>query len=130
MDSNRLNISKIETFFDSLLRGTVTDNLFFSELPSAIDEKWTEMIVVDCNAMADWDAYGRGTVLLMVYVPPMSSGRKNVTVFSNVEKKLNDVIASSTDDVYRIQRRETYTDYDTERNLFVNIIEINLIVLT
>lgn len=130
MDSNRLNISKIETFFDSLLRGTVTDNLFFAELPSAIDEKWTEMVVVDCSAMADWDAYGRGTVLLMVYVPPMSSGRKNVTVFSNVEKKLNDVIALSTDDVYRIQRRETYTDYDTERNLFVNIIEINLIVLT
>lgn len=130
MDKNRLNISKIETFFDSLLRGTVTENLFFSELPPAIEEKWTEMVVVDCSAMADWDAYGRGTVLLMLYVPPMSSGRKNVTVFSNVEKKLNDVISASRDDAYRIQRRETYTDYDTERNLFVNIIEINLIVLT
>lgn len=131
MDSNRLNISKIETFFDTLFRGKITDNLFFTELPPAIQEDWKDMVVVDCSAMVDWDAYGRGTVLLYVYVPPMgSSGRKDVATFSNIESKINQCIQDNTNEIYKIQRRESYSDFDSEKNLFVNIIELNVIVLT
>lgn len=131
MDRNRLNISKIETFFDRLLRGKVTDNLFFSEAPQAISESWKDFIVVDCNGVTDWDAYGQGTVLIYVYVPPMgSSGRKDVATFSILESKINDCIAGSVDDVYKIKRRETYSDYDEDKNMFINIIEISLVVLT
>lgn len=131
MDSNRINISKVETFFDSLLRGKVTDNLFFTELPAAIEDSWKEMIVVDCNGIVDWDAYGRGTVLLYVYVPPMaSSGIKDVTVFSKIEAKINEAISASSDPVYKIIRNETYSDYDDDKKMFVNIISLTLVILT
>lgn len=131
MDSNRLNISKIETFFDSLLRGEVTDNLFFAQPPQAIQEAWKEFIVVDCSGMVDWDAYGQGTVLLFVYIPPLgSSGRKDVASFSAIESKINECIETSSDPVYKVRRRETYADYDEDKNMFVDVIEISLVVLT
>lgn len=130
MDRNLMNISKIETFFDTLLRGTVSDNVFFTYLPDAVEESWKEMVLVDCSAMDDWDAFGRGTVLVMIYVPPMPSGRKNVAVMSSVEQRLNSAIDRCGDPAYRIRRGETYSDYDVERKMFVNIITIELVVLT
>lgn len=131
MDSNLINISKIETFFDKILRGALTDNLFFTDAPPAISDSWDEFVVVDCNSIADWDAYGQGTVLVYIYVPPMgASGRKNVAQFSALEQKLNNIIANSWDNNYRMKRRETYSDFDEDKNMFVNIIEISLVVLT
>lgn len=130
MDANRLNISKIETFFDTLLRGHVSDNVFFTSLPDAVEESWGNIVVVDCSAMADWNAFGRGTVLVMIYAPPMPSGRKNVAVMSSVEQKLNIAIERCNDSVYRIRRGETYSDYDSERKMFVNIVTVDLVVLT
>lgn len=130
MDRNLMNISKIETFFDTLLRGTVSDNVFFTYLPDAVEESWKEMVLVDCSAMDDWDAFGRGTVLVMIYVPPMPSGRKNVAVMSSVEQRLNSAIDRCADPIYRIRRGETYSDYDAERKMFVNIVTVELVVLT
>lgn len=131
MDKNRINLSKIETFFDSILDGRVSENTFFAELPMAFKEEWTEAVLVDCNsAIVDWDAYGRGTVRVWLYVPPMSSGAKNVKKFSQLEAKLNATIEESDDPVYRIERRGIWTGYDRERTLFFNVIEVSLTILT
>lgn len=131
MDKNRINLSKIETFFDSILDGRVSKNTFFAELPMAFKEEWTEAVLVDCNsAIVDWDAYGRGTVRVWLYVPPMSSGAKNVKKFSQLEAKLNAAIEESDDPVYRIERRGIWTGYDRERTLFFNVIEVSLTILT
>ena len=131
MDKNKINLSKIETFFDSLLDGVVSNNTFSTELPVAFNADWDEAVVIDCNsAIVDWDAFGRGTVRIWIYVPPMSSGKKNVKKFGELEQKLNDAIVGSNNPIYRIERRGMFTGYDRERTLFFNVIEVSLTILT
>lgn len=129
MDKNLMNISKIETFFNALLDNKVSDNTFFSNLPD-VKTEWTDMVVVDCSAaLSDMNAYMNGIVNVFLYVKPLSTGAKNVTKLSEMEKKLNECIDSSNDEHYKISRRACYTDYDDTRDLYCNIIQIDLIVL-
>lgn len=129
MDSNLVNISKIETFFNALLDNKVSDNTFFTVLPPVIEQEWTDMVVVDCgNAISDLNAFGSGNVLVWIYGKPMSTGAKPVKRMSQLETKLNERIAANTDEHYVISRRETYADYDDARNLFVNIVVLNLLI--
>lgn len=130
MDKDLMNISKIETFFNSLLDNKVSDNTFFTELPPALKQEWTDMVVVDFpNTVLDLEACGQGTVLVWLYARPKSNGTKNVPLLSQMESKLNDCISSNTDGHYIINRRGEYTDYDDQRNLHCNIIELNLIII-
>lgn len=130
MDVNLVNISKIETFFNGLIDGVVSDNTFFTELPSAINEDWEDMVVVDCANMVDMDAFGKGIVLIWLYVPPMVSGKKNVARMSLLETRLNECIESNVNETYKISRRDTYSGKDEQRNLFYNIVEITTMILT
>lgn len=130
MDKDLMNISKVETFFNTLLDNKVSDNTFFTDLPPTINQEWNDIVVVDCgNAIYDMNAYGRGDVLIWLYAKPMSSGAKNVKILSQMETRLNECISSNTDKHYKISRGETYSDYDEQRNLFVNIIVLNLIII-
>lgn len=130
MDKNLMNISKIETFFNALLDEKVSKNTFFTDLPPAIDASWTDMVVVDCaNAISDMDACGKGTVLIFLYTKPRSDGGKNVAKMTELEQSLNNCIASNDSKTYIINRANTYSDYDENRNLHCNIVVLNLIVL-
>lgn len=125
-----MNISKIESFFNTLIDNKVSHNTFFTDLPSTIKQEWTDMVVVDCaNAISDLNAYGKGTVLIFLYAKPLSTGMKNVAKMSELERKLNECISSNTSSTYIINRANTYADYDEERNLHCNIVDLNLIVL-
>lgn len=129
MDKDLMNISNVETFMDGILRGNVSNNVFFGGFPSNMRKEWSEVLVVDTSNLYDNDAYGRGTILLFVYVPPIGDGVKDVKTFSSIERKINSAIENNHDYNYRIQRRETYTDYDKTNQLFVNIIELTLMIL-
>lgn len=130
MDSNLMNISKIETFFDTLLDNKVSENTFFTDLPQAIKSEWTDIVVVDCaKAISDLNACGRGQVLIFLYVKPQSSGKKNVSKMSELEQKLNERIEANDSKTYIINRSNTYTDYDANRNLHCNIVVLNLTIV-
>lgn len=130
MDADLKNISKIETFFNTLLDNKVSNNTFFTDLPPTINQEWNDMVVVDCgNAISDMNAYGSGNVLIWLYAKPMSTGAKNVKILSQMETRLNECISSNTDKHYKISRGETYSDYDEQRNLFVNIIVLKLVII-
>lgn len=129
MDKNLMNISKIETFFNTLLDNKVSKNTFFTFLPPTISKDWSDIVMVDIpNAFRDLNAYGSGMVLVYMFAKPLSNGVKPVAALSSMEKKLNEVIASSRDEHYIISRANAYTDYDEQRNLFCNIVEINLVI--
>lgn len=130
MDADLKNISKIETFFNTLLDNKVSNNTFFTDLPPTINQEWNDMVVVDCgNAISDMNAYGNGNVLIWLYAKPMSTGAKNVKILSQMETRLNECISSNTDKHYNISRAESYSDYDEQRNLFVNIIVLKLVII-
>lgn len=133
MDKDKINISTVETFLNSLLYGTVSDNTFFgrtldASVISASD--WQDMVVVEIpNGISDRDAYGKGTALVWLYARPQASGRKNVEVMSRLEKKLNTVIKTASGNGYLVSKRLTYTSYNTEINWHCNVMELQLTIV-
>ena len=128
MDSNKINISKIETFLNKKIDNVVSKNTFVgSKVPdkTAIPADWKDIVLIDIpNGVRDFEAYGQGTVLVSLFARPMESGRKNVAVLSKMEERLNEVIKSNTDKTYTLSRRLTYTGYDSDIDWHFNTIEV------
>lgn len=128
MDSNKINISKIETFLYEKIDNVVSKNTFVgSKVPdkTAIPADWKDIVLIDIpNGVRDFEAYGQGTVLVSLFARPMESGRKNVAVLSQMEESLNEVIKSNTDKTYTLSRRLTYTGYDSDIDWHFNTIEV------
>lgn len=128
MDSNKINISKIESFLNGKIDNVVSMNTFVgSKVPdkTAIPTDWKDIVLIDIpNGVRDFEAYGQGTVLVSLFARPMESGRKNVAVLSKMEEKLNQVIKSNTDKTYTLSRRLTYTGYDSDIDWHFNTIEV------
>ena len=128
MDSNKINISKIETFLNEKIDNVVSKNTFVgSKVPdkTAIPADWKDIVLIDIpNGVRDFEAYGQGTVLVSLFARPMESGRKNVAVLSKMEESLNEVIKSNTDKTYALSRRLTYTGYDSDIDWHFNTIEV------
>lgn len=127
---NRFNISSIETFFDTLLRGTLTDHLFFNELPPVIGKEWEDIVVVDCgNPVLDHDSHAQGTVLIYLYVKQNPYGTKDVKKMQELEKKLNELVLSSSDPYYKISHRGSYSAYGAVNDIYMNIVQISLTII-
>ena len=128
MDSNKINISKIESFLNGKIDNVVSKNTFVgSKVPdkTAIPADWKDIVLIDIpNGVRDFEAYGQGTVLVSLFARPMESGRKNVAVLSKMEESLNQVIKSNTDKNYTLSRRLTYTGYDSDIDWHFNTIEV------
>lgn len=128
MDSNKINISKIESFLNEKIDNVVSKNTFVgSKVPdkTAIPADWKDIVLIDIpNGVRDFEAYGQGTVLVSLFARPMESGRKNVAVLSKMEERLNQVIKSNTDKTYTLSRRLTYTGYDSDIDWHFNTIEV------
>jgi hypothetical protein len=133
MDSNKINISKIETFLYEKIDNVVSKNTFVgSKVPdkTAIPTDWNDIVLIDIpNGVRDFDAYGKGTVLVYLFARPQESGRKNVAVLSKMEASLNEVINTSSNDTYLLKRRLTFTGYDMNIDWHYNVIEITLTIL-
>lgn len=128
MDSNKINISKIETFLNEKIDNVVSKNTFVgSKVPdkTAIPTDWKDIVLIDIpNGVRDFEAYGQGTVLVSLFARPMESGKKNVAVLSKMEESLNEVIKSNTNKTYTLSRRLTYTGYDSDIDWHFNTIEV------
>ena len=129
MSKNSINISKIETYLHGIIDNVVSNNTYVGTLPNTIQSSWNDMCLIDCGStIQDWDAFGRGVVLVWLYARPLPNGAKNVALLSTMESKLNEVIDSAVSSIYHINRRNTYTDYDTTRQWHCNIVEINILI--
>lgn len=127
---NLMSVSKVEEYFDSVLRGRLTDNLFFEQMPTALGKGWKSFAVVDCGtAIRDYDAYGVGTVRIVLYQTPNASGVKDVKEFYRMESVLNSVISEPSDEHYVISRKGTYSGYDAINDMFFNVIQLNLVII-
>lgn len=127
MNKANINISKIESYLYSIIDNKVSDNTYAGTLPDTIQTEWKDMCLVDVStSIRDMDAYGEGVVLVWLYARPLANGAKNVAKMSELESKLNEVIEEANDSIYHINRRATYSDYDSERKWHCNIVELNL----
>lgn len=127
MDKNNMNISRIETYLHGIIDNKVSKNTYAGTLPDTIKSDWDDMVLVDCaNRVSDMDAYGEAIVLVWLYARPFENGSKNVAVMDELETKLNEVIENANDKIYVINRRNTYSDYDSDRQWHCNIVELNV----
>lgn len=127
MNKDNLNISQIESYLYSIIDNKVSDNTYAGTLPDTIQSDWKDMCLIDVGTdIIDKDAYGVGAVLVWLYARPLANGAKNVAKMSELENKLNEVIEGASDSTYHINRRATYSDYDSERKWHCNIVELNI----
>lgn len=122
-----MNISKVETYLNSIFDNVISKNTFFGSMPEkeTIESSWNDIVFVEMpNGIQDREAYGQGTVLVWLYARPHANGAKNVKVMSALETKLNEVIKNASSPIYSISRRATFTDYDTNINWHCNAVEI------
>lgn len=126
MNKNNLNISKIETYLNSILDNVVSNNTFFTALPdkSIIDaSNWTDMVLIDFPmGVKDLVAYGQGEVDIVLYARPLESGKKNVAKMSQLETKLNEAIENARDKNYQLARDDAHSMYDTDIKWHCNVI--------
>lgn len=122
-----MNISRIETYLHGIIDNKVSKNTYAGTLPDTIKSDWNDMVLVDCaNRVSDMEAYGEAIVLVWLYARPFENGSKNVAVMDELETKLNEVIENANDKIYVINRRNTYSDYDSDRQWHCNIVELNV----
>ena len=130
MDKNNLNISNIEMFLYARIKDKISANTYVGTFPDTIDSTWEDMCLIDCgSAIAGLDALGGGVVLIWLYAKPLLDGSKNVGKMQELEEKLNKMIKDTFHNNYRINRRNTYTDYDNERKWHCNIVELNIVIV-
>lgn len=129
MNKEHLNISNIETYLYSIIDNKVSTNTYVGTPPDTIKEEWEDMCVIDLGSnIRDYDAYGKGVVLVWLYARPLANGAKDVAQMTELENKLNEVIDGANDSIYHINRKAVYTDYDSERKWHCNIVELNLTI--
>lgn len=126
MDNDTLNISKIETYLNSIIDNVVSRNTFFTALPDASVVKssdWQDMVLIDFPmGIKDFDAYGNGEVDIVLYARPLESGRKNVAKMSELETKLNAAVENAVSENYYMVRDDARSMYDTDINWHCNVI--------
>lgn len=132
MDKNSMNISSIETYLNNIFDNTISNNTIFGYMleKAAIPDEWSDMVMIEIpNGIEDLDAYGNGTILVWLYARPLMSGKKNVSVMSQLEKKLNEVLKNQGNDTYQLTRRLTYTSYDTDIDWHCNVVELTILIV-
>lgn len=129
MEKNNINVSEIETFLDSLLRGSVSNQVYPDDIPDSISDDWDDMVIFDCSNIHDDDALGTGFILVYLYARPLSDGSKNVAKMSALEKALNTAIASTGTGTYRLSRTDLWTDFDNRCKWNTNVVKLNVIIV-
>lgn len=130
MNTNNLNISEIESYLYGIMNNAVSEHTYAGTLPDTIKSSWKDMVLIDCaTAIKDMNAYGQGVVLIWLYARPRGDGAKNTATMANLERKLNEVIADASDGTYYISRRDTFSDYDSDRKWHCNIVELNILIV-
>lgn len=125
--NNEYNLSKIETYFNSLLENVLSEHVFVGGLPETMGEGWTDAVMIDCDSSVfDMDAYAEGIININLYAKPKANGSKNVPVMSRLEQKLNEIIDEASCETYTISRNATYGSYDTNRHWHLNVVQLNL----
>ena len=132
MDKNSMNISSVETYLNGIFDNTISNNTIFGYMleKAAIPNEWSDMVMIEIpNGIEDLDAYGNGTILVWLYARPLMSGKKNVSVMAQLEKRLNEVLKNQGNGTYQLTRRLTYTSYDTDIDWHCNVVELTILIV-
>lgn len=129
MINDNLNISSIETYLDSIIKGKVSKSVFAGTLPNTLGDTVKDLVLIDCgNAINDLSSHGKGTLNIFLYAHPSANGRKNVAQLSKMEKAFATVLDTAEDERYSLTQLYKTSDYDTALNWHYIVVGLNIIV--
>lgn len=130
MNADLMNISAIEDFLYSVLYNKVSKQVFLGGLPSTIDSRWEDMVVIDAsNTINDLNAFGLGTVTILLYAGKNNhNGTKNSPVISSLSKKLNASLSNYTCTNYAVKRVGVVSDKDNVTKLFYDAVILRIMI--
>ena len=129
MINDNLNISSIETYLDSIIKGNVSKNVCAKTLPSTLGDTAKDFVLIDCgNAINDLSSHGQGTLNIFLYAHPSSNGRKNIPQLSKMEKAFAVVLDEASDERYSLTQLYKTSGYDTTLNWHYIVVGLNIIV--
>lgn len=129
MINDNLNISSIETYLDSIIKGKVSKSVFAGTLPNTLGDTVKDLVLIDCgNAINDLSSHGKGTLNIFLYAHPSENGRKNVAQLSKMEKAFAVVLDEASDERYSLTQLYKTSDYDTALNWHYIVVGLNIIV--
>ena len=110
--------------------GVISDNTFFTTIPDKAtvqSSDWQDMVLIDMpSGISDMEAFGTGFVFVGLYARPLPSGKKNVSKMSELEMKLNEVLASAKSTDYVITRNDAHSTFDVDIDWHCNVVELIL----
>lgn len=127
MNNNLKNISNIEDFLFGTFYGKVSNNVYISNLPSNIDSKIKDMVLVEIvSPITDYGAFARGVVLVSLYAKPLNQNIKNSHQLNILEEYFNKALKESGTNHYQLVKYSSYQDYN--KTLKWHNIKIELII--
>ena len=130
------NTSMIEDYVYSVLYPAVSSHVFVGTLPTAVDNTWGDMVLIDCDLpINDYGCYSKGTVYVFLYARPKADGTKNAPKLASMENDVCDVLDNSKSSQfvyhnphYSIERVGSGGDYDTVVGWHRNFIHLNITI--
>lgn len=130
MEQTYKRMSRVENFFSMLLtKANVSDNLFFGNLPAAIKGEWTDMVLVDVQAIHDYDGRADCTVNVFLYAKSTDTeSSKPVKKLNKMEVAFDKAVAESSDTHYVLTQEWRDQGYDADSKYFYNVVNVSVTI--
>ena len=130
MEKDYTTVASIQTFFDSILRGKLDDNVFFDAPPQTINDSWKSFVVVDLGTeKSDNNAMSRGTDRKMTYWRSMDPGNGKMYRRLKTQSDMKSIVKNVSDSHYVLDYLSSFSDYDTDTgfNVVISVLRIKIL---
>lgn len=124
------HISRVENNISMMLaKAGISKHVFFGSLPASLDNSWTDMILVDVQAISDYDSHAKGSANIFLYAKATdSTSKKAVKQLEEMETKLDTILAEYYDSHYSLEINYRDQGYDENTQFYYNIVNIAITV--
>lgn len=123
-------MSRVENYFSMMLtKSGISDNVFFGNLPAVLKSEWKEMVLVDVQAVHDYDAYAKCSVNVFLYAKSVDSeSSKPVKKLNTMEVLLDETLKVECDKHYSVIAEWRDQGYDSNSKYYYNVVNVSVTV--
>jgi len=129
MEQKFKRISRVENHFSMMLaKAKISSHVFFGNLPATINSEWSDMVMVDVQAMHDYDSHAKGSVNIFLYAKSTDDeSSKPVAKLNAMEVALDKALEETYSDHYIMQTQFRDNGYDTNAKYYYNVVNVEII---
>jgi len=129
MEQTYKRISRVENYLSMMLaKAKISDHVFFGNLPATINKEWTDMVMVDVQAMHDYDSFAKGSANIFLYAKSTDDeSSKPVKKLNAMEVALDKALEEDFNKNYATEIQFRNQDYDTNAKYYYNVVNVEII---